>query len=136
MYYGKGKYKQYAYAQSQWIESPNAYITQSITEYLRQIQLFQSVQNVSSKTKNNFRLEINIEDFMQYFDANEKNSYVNVVITCNIIDTASHKIVATKTFKSKLKAKSEDALGGVMALDSAFTKILKECGLWLQGSMS
>jgi len=133
IYYVQGKYAQYAYARSRWVESPNDKITEEITRYLRKIQLFRSVQNADSKTKNNFRLEINIEDFMQYFDKNEKNSYVNVVITCNLVDDVTHKIVATKTFHANAKTKSDNALGGVKALSRALNTILKQCGLWLQG---
>ncbi|WP_457748388.1 ABC-type transport auxiliary lipoprotein family protein [Sulfurimonas sp.] len=133
MYYVLGKYKQYAYGRSRWVESLNVKITRSMTEYLRRMQLFKSVQSADSKTKNDYRFEINIEDFMQYFDENEQHSYVKAVITCNLINEATHTIDATKTFQVKLKAKSDDALGGVMALDAALNKILKECGLWLQG---
>ncbi len=133
MYYVQGKYAQYAYARSRWAQSPNDKITEEITRFLREMQLFKSVQNADSKTKNDFRLEINIEDFMQYFDENEKNSYVNVAITCNLIDDVTHKIVATKTFHANVKTKSNNALGGVIALNSAFNTILQKCGSWLQG---
>jgi len=133
MYYVKGKYAQNAYTRSRWAQTPNDKITQALTEYLRAMQLFKSVQNAESKTKNDFRLEINIEDFMQYFDENEKNSYANVVLTCNLINDKTHKILTTKTFHAKVKAKSNNAQGGVIALNSALDRILKECGLWLQG---
>ena len=132
MYYVEGAYQQYAYAQSQWTQSPSAKITQSMTEYLRQMQLFKSVQSFHSKSETDMRLEINIEDFMHYFDANEENSHVHVRITCNLIDEATHKAVATKTFDVNVQAKSNDAFGGVAALNDAMSEILKECGLWLQ----
>ncbi|WP_193151378.1 ABC-type transport auxiliary lipoprotein family protein [Sulfurimonas sediminis] len=133
MYYVEGKYAQYSYAQSRWAQTPNDALTYAVTEYLRAMNLFKSVQSADSKTKNDYRLEINIEDFMQYFDENEKNSFVNVVITCNLVDEASHKTVATKTFHFKQKTLSDDAKGGVIALSNALDEILKECGLWLQG---
>ena len=133
MYYAQGEYKQYAYARSRWVQSPNDKITQGLTEYIRAMHLFKSVQNADSKTKNDFRLEINIEDFMQYFDENEKNSYVNVAVTCNLIDTVTHTVYKTKTFTVRIKAKSDDALGGVAALNEALNTLLKECGVWLRG---
>ena len=133
MYYAQGKYKQYAYAQSRWVQSPNDKVTQSLTEYIRAMHLFKSVQNADSKTKNDFRLEIDLEDFMQYFDENETNSYVNVAVTCNLIDTITHTVYKTKTFKVRIKAKSDDALGGVAALNEALNTLLKECGIWLRG---
>jgi len=133
MYYVQGKYTQYTYADSRWTETPNDAITEALTKYLRAMQLFKSVQNADSKTKNDMRLEINIEDFMQYFDENEKNSFVNVVITCNLINENTHKTVATKTFHTNMKAPSDNARGGVIALNKALDTIVKECGLWLVG---
>ena len=133
MYYVQGKYTQYAYALSGWAGSPNETITQAVADYLRQMKLFKSVQNADSKTKNDFRLEINIEDFMQYFDKNGRNSFVNVVITCNLIDAKRHKTVAAKTFHENMKTSSNNARGGVIALNMALNTIVKECGVWLEG---
>ncbi len=133
MYYIEGKYKQYAYSQSQWVQSPNDKVTQSVTEYIRAMQLFKSVQNADSKTKNDFTLELNLEDFMQYFDKNEKNSYVNLVVTCNLIDAERHTVYRTKTFRVRAKAKSDDALGGVEALNKTLNTFLQECSIWLRG---
>jgi len=133
MYYVIGRYTQYAYANSRWAQSVNDAITNEFTQYLRAIGLFESVQNANSKTENDMRLEITIDDFMQYFDENEKNSYVHVVITCNLIDENIHKIVATKTFHGNMKTDSDDARGGVIALNKALETIVKECGLWLKG---
>ena len=133
MYYAQGKYKQYAYARSRWVQSPNDQITQSVTEYIRAMHLFKSVQNANSKTKNDFRLEINIEDFMQYFDENEKNSYAKVALTCHLINTKTHTVYATKSFTFVVQANSDNALGGVEALNKALNTFLKECGMWLRG---
>ena len=133
MYYVIGKYTQYAYANSRWAQSVNDAVTKEIVEYLREITLFKSVQNANSKTANDMRLEITIDDFMHYFDENEKNSYVNVIITCNLIDENTHKTVAIKTFHVNMKTDSDDARGGVIALNKALERIVKECGLWLKG---
>jgi ABC-type uncharacterized transport system auxiliary subunit len=133
MYYAQGKYAQYSYSQSRWIENPNSKITKKVTRYLRKMKLFKSVQNAESKTKNDLSLEITIEDFLQYFDENDKNSYVNVVITFSFVNLRTHKIYATKTFQSKLKTQTNDALGGVKALDKGLYNVLKESGLWMKG---
>ncbi|HIP54937.1 MAG TPA: hypothetical protein EYH11_05640 [Sulfurimonas autotrophica] len=133
MYYVIGKYTQYAYANSRWAQSVNDAVTKEITVYLREMALFKSVQNANSKTENDMRLEITIDDFMHYFDENEKNSYVSVAITCNLIDENTHKTVASKTFHGNMKTDSDDARGGVIALNKALERIVKECGLWLKG---
>ncbi len=133
MYYAQGPYAQYSYSQSRWIENPSSKITKKVTRFLRKMKLFGSVQNAESKTKNNLSLEITIEDFMQYFDENNQNSYVNVVITFSFINLKTHKIYATKTFQSKLKTQTNDALGGVKALDKGLYNVLDESSLWIKG---
>ena len=133
MYYAQGKYAQYTYSQSRWIENPNSKITRKVTRFLRKMNLFKSVQNADSKTKNDLSLEMTIEDFMQYFDKNDKNSYVNVVITFSFVNLNTHEIYATKTFQSKLKTQTNDALGGVKALDKGLYNILNESALWIKG---
>ena len=133
IYYVKGAYNQYAFSQAKWAQTPRTMITKAITEYLRQNGLFQSVQNSASKTKNDLLLEINIDDFLQYFDENEQNSSIHAAVTCTFIDAKTHKVIAVKTFTQKKKTESNDALGGVKALSSALSSIVKECGLWLKG---
>jgi len=133
MYYVEGKYTQYAYSESSWIQNINTQISQNITKFLREMNLFKSVQNAQSRTKNDLSLEITIEDFMHYFDKNGKDSYVNVVLTFSFVNLKTHEIYATKTFKSKLKTQTDNALGGVKSLDKALYNVLAESGLWIQG---
>ena len=76
-------------------------------------------------------LETNIEDFMQYFSKDEKNSFSNVVITLTLIDTQTNSVIATKTFRSKVDSQSADANGGVIALNRALSNVLNESGKWL-----
>ena len=133
MHYILGNYKRESFTQSQWAESPNRAITNRILSMLQSSKIFNTVQVSKSRTKSDFYLETNIEDFIQYFSEDEKSSFVNVVITMTLIDTKTNSILKSKTFKEEVKVLSMDAQGGVIALNSALTKILVESQKWIVG---
>lgn len=130
MNYVEGSNKQFAYSQAQWSVSPNNAITAEIIELLRSTELFKSVQVSKSRSKSDMILEINIEDFMQYFSDDFENSHANAVITLTLIDSKSNNVIATRTFNSKVDAKTLNAEGGVYALSMALSDVLKQSSLW------
>lgn len=130
MNYVEGSMKQFSYSQAQWSVSPNDAITAEIIDMLRGTNLFRSVQVSKSRSKSDMILEVNIEDFMQYFSNNFDNSYANAVITLTLIDSETNKVIATKTFNSKVDTKTLNAEGGVHALSTALSDILKQSSKW------
>lgn len=122
--------KQYLYSKSQWSVTPNKAITAEFLTMLRESELFKSVQVSKSRAKSDFILEINIEDFMQYFSKDSSDSYVNVIIGLTIIDSKTNTIYASKTFKAKVDAKSLDAEGGVIALNEALSIVMFKSAEW------
>ncbi len=131
MNYGIGLHKQYVFSQSQWAESPNRAITSEIVKYIKSINLFKNVQISKSRTLNSVLLETNIEDFMQYFSSDEKESYANVSITLTLLSSKTNLYISSKTFKSKVKVENMNANSGVTALNRALENVLKESGEWL-----
>lgn len=131
MNYAQGEHKQFVYTQSQWAESPNLAITAEILKLLRETKLFKTVQISKSRTKNDLILEINIEDFMQYFSDDHTSSYANVVVNLTIVDATSSGVIGSKTFLSRVDAKTLDAVGGVEALNAALLDVLSQSSLWL-----
>ncbi len=126
MKYMQGDDKQFAYSESQWTDSPNRALTLQILKSLKNTDLFKSVQISQSISKNDWILEINIEDFMQYFSEDFSKSYVKTVICLTLIDSNSRGVVATKTFSSRVQAKTLDAKGGVDALNKALQDVLTQ----------
>lgn len=131
MNYVQGSNKQFAYSQAQWSISPSDAVTAKIIELLRDTKLFNSVQVSKSRSKSDMIMEIDIEDFMQYFSSDFKESYANAAITLTLIDSKNNIIIATKTFNSKVDAKTLDAEGGVHALSTALSDILKQSSVWV-----
>ena len=133
MMYALGDSKQYAYAESLWAENPNTVITSKFFRLIRETELFKSVQISKSRSRNDYILEINIEDFMQYFNPQSTHSYANVSISVTLIDVKSNRAFATHSFNEKVDAKSLNAEGGVAALTIALNNILKDTNTWITG---
>jgi len=133
MDYAQGKNKIFSYSQAQWNESPNHSITNEILKNIRASKLFKNTQISKSRSKNSLILEINIEDFLQYYSNDLKDSFANIVISLTLIDSKTDVIVATKTFSSNVKTNTLDAYGGVKALNSALSDILTQNIEWLNG---
>lgn len=131
MNYVQGSTKQFAYSQAQWSVSPSNAITDNMIEMLRETKLFKSVQVFKSRSQSDMILEIDIEDFIQYFSTDFKDSHANVIITLTLIDSKSSDVIATKTFSSNVDVKKLDANGGVHALSNALSNVLKESSIWM-----
>jgi cholesterol transport system auxiliary component len=133
MNYGQGEYKQFTFSQSKWAKSPNKAITSEIIRYIKSTTLFKNVQMAKSRTRNELLLEINIDDFMQYFSKDEKSSYVNISITLTLVDMKTSKVIDTHSFEIKHDVAMINAHGGVIALNGALKEMLQESGVWLSG---
>ncbi len=130
MNYGQGSHRQYKFTQSQWAESPNRAISAEILESIKSTELFKNVQISKSRTANGLLLETNIEDFMQYFSDDEKESYVHARINLTLIDSKTSEVLATKTFDSRVDVQSLNADDGVINLNIALKNILEESAQW------
>jgi cholesterol transport system auxiliary component len=131
MSYANGGVKQFVYSESQWSVAPNRAITAEFLKMIRDTKLFKSVQISKSRSRNDYILEINIEDFMQYFYKNASTSYSKVLVTLTLIDTKTNSVVASQTFDSEVKLESLDAVGGVKGLNQALSDILQRGSFWL-----
>jgi ABC-type uncharacterized transport system auxiliary subunit len=133
MNYGVGSYQLDTFNQSQWALSPNRAINMAISEMLRDTKLFKNVQIAKSRSKTDFYLESNIEDFMQYFSEDKKQSFVNVRISMSLIDRKTSQVLATKIFSKKLPTKELNAASGVIELNKALQDVLSQSALWFEG---
>ena len=131
MMYTQGNYKQFFYASSQWAQTPNDAITTKFLSLMRNAKLFQNVQIAGSRSKNDFILEVHIEDFMQYFNADITSSFANAKIHLSLIDATNREIYASESFSAKIDVNTLDAQGGVEGLSIALTKILNDSGTWI-----
>lgn len=133
MSYVQGNGAVYTYSQAQWSNSPNQEITAQVLKAIRDANIFKNTQNPKSRTKSDLILEVNIEDFMQYYNDDLSKSHVKVMINLSLIDTKTSKVIATKTFNSTKDVQTLDAKGGVKALDGALDMLLIDSVKFLNG---
>lgn len=131
MYYVQGNKKQYIYSASKWSRTPNRAITSEFLTLIRDSNLFKSVQTAKSRSRSDIILEINIEDFMQYFDESSSASYANIVLNLSLINAKGNSIFASQTFKTKVDIKNLNASGGVDGLNKALSQVLFNTNKWL-----
>ena len=132
MNYAQGEYKLDTYTQSQWAVSLNRAVNAQLVNMLNASKLFKTVQVAESRTKNDYVLETNIEDFMQYFDEDAQHSVAKVKISMTLIEAKSTKIVASNIFTTEVETQELNAAAGVKALNKALGNVLKESSLWLE----
>ncbi len=126
MKYMQDDYKIYEYSQAQWYDSPNQEISLQVVKIIRESKLFKSTQSSKSRSRSDMILEIDIEDFMQYFSKELDKSYSKVVINLTMIDSKTSRVVASRRFTAKSKISTHDASGGVKALDDSLEDVLKQ----------
>ena len=123
--------KEYSYNNSRYAQELNLAITNSIIKTLKDAKIFKNVVSYKSKAKAQLYLEVNLYEFMQYFDKDEKKSYVKIDIALDLIDNKTLKIIKSKRFKKQKDTNSADAYGGIEALNETLAKIEKEIIIWL-----
>ncbi len=132
MKYITDKYQESVFTQSEWARSPNRLISDELIKGIRSSGLFANVSSFKSRAKTDLLLETHVEKFIQYFEQESEKSYVEVVITLNLINTKKSKSISHATFNSKLDTLSVDAKGGVVALNSALSNVLLKTNDWLE----
>ncbi len=131
MYYVQDSNKIYPYSVAEWAIAPNKVVSDAYFRMLRDLNIFQSIQNSKSRTKAPWILETKVEDFMQYYENDNTSSYVIVSINLIILDNETSKVLGTKVFTSKLNVEILDANGGVLGLNKALAEVLSQSATWL-----
>lgn len=134
MEYMESNNRVFAYTQSQWQESPSDMADSALLKGIRESGLFESVHPSKSRIKSTLILETNIEEFMQFFSEDLKESHVEVILNLSLIDAKTNSVLRSETFRSSVETKSLDAEGGVEAFGSALSEIMSKNIEWLDGA--
>lgn len=121
----------YSFNETKWLDLPSNMISLELSKALRESEVFKTVLNNKSRAKSDLVLEVNVEEFMQYFEQN--SSYVKVSYVLNLVDHSSSKIVSSQSFKTKVDTLSFDANGGVEAFKKALSILFAKNIEWLLG---
>jgi TonB-dependent SusC/RagA subfamily outer membrane receptor len=84
-----------------------------------------------SAGRSEYILESSIEEFIQYFSKDSKNSYISIVISFTLVDTKSSVPVDSITLQKKVRVDEMSAKGGVRAFNKGLNELLQENNRWL-----
>jgi cholesterol transport system auxiliary component len=133
MSYVKGGIKVFKYSESAWLNNPNRAVSKELINMLREIGIYKSVQESTSRSRADLIVESTLEEFMQYYSDDLQNSYALVEINFSVIDSKTSNVINTKKFSSKVDIKTLDAQGGVDGLNLALKNILHKSSKWFIG---
>lgn len=121
----------YSYNETKWLDLPSNMISLELNKALRESEIFKTVLNNKSRAKSELILEVNVEEFMQYYKHN--SSFVKVSYVLNLVDHNSNKIISSQSFQTQVDVTSLDASGGVEAFKKALSILFVKNIEWLSG---
>lgn len=131
MRYRIGKYKEYSFSESVWVDYPNRVIANKLVAVLDASGLFNGVYSYKSSKSAELVLEVSLNEFIQSFNEAEDSSTVTLDISYNLIEKKNAKLIGSKNFRKTMKTERVDAQGGVEALNILLAQTLQETIDWL-----
>jgi len=131
MKYTLNEEQEFTYSESAWSRSPTRAITAALLTSVRATDLFKTVNSYKSRSRSNFILETNIEEFIQHYEENSTKSSVKIVISFSLVNSKTSKTIDSQTIIVELDSDSLNAQGGAVALNRALSKVLSKNNEWL-----
>jgi len=119
------------YLYSRWIDTPASMIENTFTAALQKDSLFSAIIPASSHANSDYLLESNLHAFYHRIHDHQTSDGV-IDITYRLIDTKSKTTVATKRFTLIHPSRTNDAKGGVDALNNGLNTLNLQVLQWLQ----
>lgn len=124
MAYTKRRFELDYFARSQWAAEPAALLEPWLVQALDASRAFASVSAGVNSPLADLRLNTEILTLRQEFTTTP--SQAHIVIRVQLVDVARRRIVASKILHAVEPATSDDAYGGVAAVNRALGRILRE----------
>lgn len=119
------------YAQSDWVSPPARLLAQRIQNAIAAGGGWRVVTGPANPAHADFSLHIRLDDFSQVFESPQQ-SHGALDAMATLVDNRSGEAVAQKYFQVETAAPSEDAEGGVKALNQAASQFTAELERWLR----
>lgn len=111
-----------AYARNRWADAPARMLAPLIVQALNQSGTFRAVVPSASGIAAGLRLDTEVVRLQQDFTV--QPSELRLTLGAQLIDSATHRVIATAEFDEIEKCESEDAYGGVQAANRALQRLL------------
>ena len=123
----------YAYANSRWIATPAALLTQQLRNRIVTTTPERVIKDNSMAAADHV-LHTELQEFSQLFDTTS-DSRVVIGLRASLVERNTRKLLAQKDFSITRKAPSADAPGAVSALSVANSQLLDELVDWLSAAL-
>jgi len=124
MAYLEQDYRLDQFADHEWVESPGAMLGPLLVSALRGNTAFGAVSEDARGISADLRLDTLIEVLYQDFRA--RPSLARVGLRVRLVDPNGRRVLATRVFSDTEIAPSDDAYGGVVAVNRILTRLLPQ----------
>ncbi|NQY42273.1 MAG: membrane integrity-associated transporter subunit PqiC [Legionellales bacterium] len=122
MLYSERDFQIGQYAYSKWEAAPANLLQDLLLESFNKAGVFKAVVDSSFAKTANWKLSIRILQWHQIFLESPSEIWVSYI--ANIYDIKKNKIIASKLFEAKVPCATDDAYGGVVAMNQAMKKLI------------
>lgn len=124
MAYTRKPYELDYFSRNEWVGTPERMLEPILVNALEASGYFQSVVPSDIRIVAGLRLDTDILRLVQDFSSQPSQSHL--VLRARLIDLDGGREIATRTFEAREPAPEEGPYGGVIALNRALERILKE----------
>lgn len=124
MAYLRERYRVDYYAYHEWVDTPGAMLAPVLAAALRGSGRFAGVVDDPRAAVPDLRLDVRVDHLHQ--DFRHQPSIGSVALTVRAVDLAQGSLLATRTFQAAEPAPSDDAYGGVVAVNRALSRLLPD----------
>lgn len=122
MLYSEREFQINAYTYSKWSATPTNLLHDLLLESFNKSGMFRAVISNPYSKSANWALRIRILHWHQSFLENPSEIVVSYI--ANIYDLRRHRIVASKLFETVIPCDTDDAYGGVVAMNDAMIDLI------------
>ena len=121
------------FATSQWVDSPARMLAPLITTTLEAGKEWDSVVQLPSVVRGDYRLDISQVALVQQFT--QQPSRIRLTLRAQLMTVFDPRVIGTRSFEFREEAPSEEAYGGVEAAHKAVGRFLVELKQWLHNTL-
>jgi cholesterol transport system auxiliary component len=126
MVYVDKTYQLKHFARNQWVAPPAQLMLPLIAQTLLKAHAFHAVVEPPFAGVTNYRLDTRLVKLQQDFTHNP--SRVTVVLQAELINNISNKIIASRSFQTKVNTQHNDPYAGVIATNVAVQRLMTQLG--------
>ena len=130
IFYREKSHRLQPYAYSRWYETLGSMLENKLLLAFEKSRMAETVVGDVSGTRADARLEVAVLDAVHDFTGG-KPSKARLVCTVTLLDNRTRESLASKLFEVEAAAPSDDAEGGVKALNEAADRMVAEILRWV-----